>query len=153
MKYGKIINRQLVRATRFENNVSNPTEEMLIEFGFKPIIEPTVEQGFMKGGLIETENSITWEVVEIPPIPKIFDIYKFKDDVKVIFGERMFEIDARWGVMSDNLKTPMLPEHFLTIKAFMYGWLNLGKINQDDFDKWVQCFINQDIDIINYGNN
>lgn len=150
MNYGKIINGQLVRATRFENNVSNPTEEMLIGFGFKPIVEPTIEQGFMKGELIETENSITWGVVEIPPIPKIFDIYKFKDDLKIELGERMRVLYPVYAIILDNLKMPMLSEHYLTIKQFMAWWLEDGVVTQDDINKFVKCFSNQDIDIINY---
>ena len=82
-------------------------------------------------------------------IPSL-DIDTFKNDVKQLFGVRMFVIDERWGVMNDNLKFPMLLEHYETIITFMDGWLMVGKIEQQDFDNFETCFSNQGITITDF---
>ena len=53
MEYGKLENGQIIRATNYENGWENPTEKMLINFGFKPII--TMQED---GVNYQDENSI-----------------------------------------------------------------------------------------------
>lgn len=130
-------------------SVKYMTDEQISEQGFKEIAIPEPPEGKQLDKREIQNGEIVWTFVDKVEM-KIFDVVKFKDDLKIELGERMRVLYPVYAIILDNLKTPMFPEHYLTIKQFMAWWLEDGVVTQDDINKFVKCFSNQDIDIINY---
>lgn len=89
--YGKLIDGELQIAPKKLNGdgvvVYNPTAEMYLEQGWKPVIfidEPEVQKGYTyESKWVENENKIiqTWELVELPDDIDEFEAYN------IIFGD------------------------------------------------------------------
>ena len=135
----------------YHGSVKYMSDEQISEQGFKEEVIPEYDSTTHQLGCrIIVDDNITFAVVEKSVQLVMFDVSKFKDDLKIELGARMLDLYPMYSVILDNLKTPMLDEHYLTIKFFMNGWLQKGDITQDDYNKFVKCFSNQNIDIINY---
>ena len=91
MKYGKLINGELILAPRKlvgeETTTYNPTPEMLESAGYKPVVytnPPVVEEGYVAvAGWVEENDEIveTWQVVEAP------DEIEADEAMNILFGE------------------------------------------------------------------
>lgn len=130
---------------------STATTVQLEEIDIFEVQKKPLQDGFQYSNDTELIDGVVYyKQVEIVEMPKIFDVSKFKDDVKEIFGQRKIVLLPYWGAINDNLKFPMLDKHYKELKEIMDGLLLLGKVTQDDCDKFKQCFALQGVNLNNY---
>lgn len=156
---------QIVGKTYTENDRtyminSADTTEQLEAIGVFEVQKKPLQDGFQYSNETELIDGVVYyKQVEMPvmtvPDSRIlnemmFDVSKVKDDIKRVFGDRRFVLLPYWGGITDNLKTPMQPKHFEELKNIMLGLKAMGKVTQDDVDKFSSCFMLQNIDLTTY---
>jgi len=132
-------------------NFKSASKELYNSEGFYDVEEPTLVEGKSYGVIEEYDtNKFRYTIIDTPVMSIQFDISKFKGDLKLELGVRMGVLYPMWGVINDNLKTPMEDEHYETIMFFIDLWKNDDSITQSDYDKFILCFENQGIDLTIY---
>lgn len=139
-----------LKELKFAGNVNYTTDEEFAALGFQTVIDEVCNENQHLGDLEYIDGKFYRFAVDNPILPPVFDIHKFKEDIKTEYGDRRIVLAQYWGAINDNLKTPMEDRHYTELKSLGYGLKQIGAINQSDLDKFILCFANQGINLNNY---